>query len=238
MVLPLYLAVTGAEMSALAGSCSNLAFMACHFSPYTQGLSNLPVFLPQDAMLILNDRMPCCGHSADLVAGQILDIMERFRCASLLLDFQRPSDGESENMVRRIVEKLPFPVAVTERYAQNLHCPILLSPAPLHVPLADYLQPWSDREIWLEAALQQEEINVTEAGTNDTNRFPPDGLDGGFFDETLCCRYKISASSDRITFTLFDTAKSLQKKLDLAQSLHVSRAVGLWQELGTFLPGK
>ena len=238
MVLPLYLAATGAEMSASAGSSCSLAYMACHFSPYTQGLSNLPAFLPRNSMLILNDRMPCCGHSADLVTGQIRDIMERFRCASLLLDFQRPPDGESENMVRRIVETLSCPVAVTESYARNLRCPVLLSPVPLHVSLADYLKPWSGREVWLEAALQQEEITVTEAGTDNANRFPPDCLEGGFFDEALCCNYMIKTTPDQIKFILFDTPATLCKKLNLAHSLGVTQAVGLWQELGTFLPGK
>ena len=235
MVLPLYLALTGAEISKLQTLSFPCAYMACHFSPYTQGLANLPTKLPSGSMLILNDRMPCQGHSADLIASQLRDVLDQFTCESLLLDFQRPPDAEIEDIVRRIVEVCPCPVAVTEGYASNLHCPVFLSPAPLHVPLADYLQPWADREIWLEAALLQEEIAVTETGTDYANRFPPCSQHGGFFDETLCCNYIVKPSPERINFILFDTPASLQKKLSLAHSLGVSRAIGLWQELGTII---
>lgn len=238
MVLPLYLAVTGAEMSVISDKSYPIAYMACHFSPYTQGLANLPAHLPPGSMLILNDRMPCRGHSADLIIGQLRDVMDRYGCESLLLDLQRPPEEESANMVRKITESLPRPVAVTESYARNLRCPVLLSPVPLHVSLADYLKPWSGREVWLEAALQQEEITVTETGTDNANRFPPDCLEGGFFDEALCCNYMIKTTPDQIKFILFDTPATLCKKLNLAHSLGVTQAVGLWQELGTFLPGK
>lgn len=238
MGLSCYLAMTEAEIRSNSAFPHHLAFMACHFSPYTQGLSNLPAYLPQDAMLILNDRMPCCGHSADLVAGQLRDIVAQHGCESLLLDFQRPPDAESENMVRRITDTLPCPVAATEAFAKELSCPVFLSPAPLHIPLSEYLEPWRGREIWLEAALEQADITVTENGTECARQFPPDGLTEGFYDEILCCNFITRHTPDRITFTLFDTAESLQKKLDLAQSLGVSRAVGLWQELGTFPTGK
>lgn len=238
MVLPLYLAVTGAEMSAISASSYPIAYMACHFSSYNLGLANFPNHLPSGIMLILNDRIPCNGHSADLVAGQLRDIVAQHGCESLLLDFQRPPDAESENMVRRIADTLPCPVAATEAFAKDLSCPVFLSPAPLHMPLSEYLEPWRGREIWLEAALEQADITVTENGTECARQFPPEGLTEGFYDGQLHCHYRIRPSANRITFTLFDTAESLQKKLDLAQSLGVSRAVGLWQELGTFPTGK
>ena len=235
MVLPLYLAVTGAEMSAISAASHPIAYMACHFSPYTQGLTNFPNHLPPGSMLILNDRMPCNGHSADLLAGQLRDIVAQHGCESLLLDFQRPADPELKAVVHRIIQSVPCPVAVTEAFAQELSCPVFLSPAPLHMPLSEYLEPWRGREIWLEAALEQEEITVTESGTDCARQFPPDGLTEGFYDEILCCNYITRHTPDRITFTLFDTVESLQKKLDLAQSLGVSRVIGLWQELGTLM---
>lgn len=238
MVLPLYLAVTGAEISAFSCNRFPMAYMACHFSPYTLGLTNIPDTLPENSMLILTDRMPCQGHSADLVAQQLRDIVEQHRCESLLLDFQRPRSPESEAMVDRIVQSLPCPVAVTESFAPGLSCPVFLSPAPLHMPLAAYLSPWQGREIWLEAALEQEVAILTQQGCECIPQFPPDGLTDGFYDETLCCQYRTMITPDRITFTLFDTHESLGKKLELAQSLGVARAVGLWQELETFSTGK
>lgn len=231
MVLPRYLAMTGAEMSAFTVYPFPLAYMGCHFSPYTQGLTNIPDSLPPDSMLILTDRMPCNGHSADLVVHQLQDAVIRLKCESVLLDFQRPPGPETEAMVRQIIQTLPCPVAVTEGFAEGHTCPVLLSPGPLHIPLDDYLKPWQGREIWLEAALCQEEIHVTESGTEFTRQFPPEGLEVGFYDETLCCHYRIKTDSDRATFTLFDTLDSLEKKLELAQTLGVKRAVGLWQEL-------
>jgi len=235
MVLPLYLAVTGAEMSAFSVIPSPIAYMACTFSPYTQGLTNIPDRLPEGSMLILTDRMPCQGHSADLAAQQIADAAERLGIESVLLDFQRPRTPESEVMVQAIVRSLPCPVAVTADYAADLTCPVFLSPAPLHVPLEKHVAPWSGREIWLEAALEQEDITVTEKEALYTPQFPPDGLTDGFFDECLCCHYQTRIESNRITFTLFDTAESLKKKLEHAHSLGITRAVGLWQELNHFL---
>ena len=51
----LNLAMTAAELGA-APLPSHPAWMACHFSPYSTGLTNLPPKLPQDSLLILNDR--------------------------------------------------------------------------------------------------------------------------------------------------------------------------------------
>ena len=238
MALPLYLAVTGAEMSAFSSFSQPLAYLACHFSPYTQGITNIPQNLPLNSILILTDRTPCQGHSADLVAKQLGQVISEFGCESLLLDFQRPAEAESIKMAETVIASLPCPVAVTQNYAADLQCPVFLSPAPLHMPFQEYLKPWQGREIWLEAALEQEEITVRQSGAEFTQQFPASQLEGGFFDETLCCRYLAKSFEDRITFTLFDTLESLEKKLELAQSLGVTRAVGLWQELGTFLSGK
>lgn len=232
MVLPLYLALTAAEISSVSPLPDRCAYMACHFSPYTEGLSNTPSSLPNGSMLILNDRFPCQGHSADLVANQISEVAMRLGCESVLLDFQRPPEPESEAMISAILSALSCPVAVTEGFAKEQNCPIFLSPAPLHLPLADYLKPWQGREIWLEAALCQEEVIITEKGMEFHSVFPTDRLTDGFYEEHLRCRYFTQTTGDAVTFTLYDTAESLEQKLELAASLGVTRAVGLWQELG------
>ena len=232
MVLPLYLALTPAEISAQHSLPARMAYMACSFSPYTQGLSGIPDRLPEGSMLILNDRMRCQGHSPDLVAGQLQEAAIRLRCESILLDFQRPPEPESTAMVHRIIQSLPCPVALTEAFAQDIDCPVFLAPAPLHVPLAAHLAPWKGREIWLEAALCQEDILITNDGCRYIPQFPADGSLNGFFEETLCCHYRTETDHNAIRFTLFDTREDLEKKLELAHSFGVSRAVGLWQELG------
>lgn len=238
MPLPLNLAMTPSEIAAALQLPPNPAWMACHFCPCTTGIANIPKVLPEHAMLILNDRVSCIGHSPDLVAQQLLEVVESFQCGSVLLDFQRPWDAESDIMVKVITRALPCPVAVTEAFAGGLSCPVFLSPAPLHQALEQHLAPWAGREIWLEAALCQERITVTKDGAVYTPIFPTQPLDGGFYDERLHCRYHTAVSDDSITFTLFDTRETLKAKLEFAHSLGVARAVGLYQELGTFLTGK
>jgi hypothetical protein len=237
MVLPLFLAMNASELTAFPPP-ENCAWMACHFSSCGEGISNIPRTLPPGSMLILNDRVPCQGHSADLVAAQIREAASHLQCESILLDFQRPDNPETESVVQAILDTAPCTVCVSERYGRNLPCPILLGPPPLHMPMKDYLAPWKNHEIWLEAALCQSHITVTEKGTEFSPCYPGDNLDGVFFEEALCCHYHTQFAEGHILFTLFDTPESLAKKLELAHSLGISRAVGLWQELGTFLPGK
>ena len=232
MALPLYLAMTTSEMSSIDPFPENFAYMACHFSPYSQGLSNLPPTLPENAILILNDNFPCQGHSPSLAAHQIREVLTQFQCESLLLDFQRPATPETEQMVLSIIEKLPCPGALPPSYSRNWDGPVFLPPCPLHIPMEEYLAPWEGREIWLEAALCQETITITKDGSTFVPCFPPKNLEGGFFDEGLCCHYIIQSVHEEIRFTLFDTRESLSRKLEKAHSLGVTRAVGLYQELG------
>ena len=237
MVLPLNLAMTPSEIASAVTLPERISWMSCHFCAYTEGITNIPETLPQGAMLILTDRESCAGHSPDLVSQQLLDTVQRFGCESVLLDFQRPWEPESDIMVKTIVNALPCPVAVTETFANDSSCPVFLAPCPLHISPAEYLRPWNNREIWLEAALSQENITITCEGTMFAPAYPVQQLSGGFYNRQLHCRYYISVSDNNITFTLFDTPETLHEKLSEARLLGVSRAVGLWQELGTFLPG-
>ena len=236
MALPLYLAMTAAEMSSENPIPANFAYMACHFSPHSQGLSNLPTTLPEKAMLILNDNSPCQGHSPGLVADQLAKLIDTFQCESLLLDFQRPSCPETKQVIKAIISAIETPIAISSGHDKDWDGPIFLPPCPIHIPLDVYLAPWKGREIWLEAALCQEDVRITEDGASFIPHFPPDGLLEGFFDEGLCCNYRSRIHDNSIIFTLFDTPESLEKKLSHAQSLGVSRAVGLWQELGHKVP--
>lgn len=231
MALPMFLAMTAAEMSGADPIPEHPAWLSCHFSPYTQGITNLPDKLPAGSMLILDDRFPCQGHSASLVAGQLAEAVQQHGCKSLLLDFQRPDNPEAEAVIRQILDEAPCPVAVSEAYAAYPSCPVFLSPAPLHVPLENHIAPWAGREIWLEAALCQEQIIVTESGVQFIPQLPTEVPEGGFFDEVLCCRYRSEVSDGEIRFHLFDTRDSLEAKLKKAHSLGTVRAVGLYQEL-------
>ena len=231
MGFPLSLAMTAAEIAACEVLPPKLAYMACHFSPYGTGLSNFPDFLPPQALLILNDRTPVCGHDPHLVAAQLQQVMEEFSCSGVLLDLQRPGNPETERVVDAVVEAIPGPIAVSEHYASDRNCPVFLPPPPLRMPLKKYLTPWQDREIWLEAAPDAETITVTDQGSQISSLplfcIPEDG----FTDPGLHCRYETILEADRAIFHVERSGKLLMDMLEEAAELGVATFVGLYQLL-------
>ena len=233
MVLPLNLAMTPSEVGSSVTFPNRIAWMACRFSDTSEGLTDLPQQLPEGAMLILDDSQSCAGHDPELIAQQLTDTVAQCGCESVLLDFQRPYDENTAAMAKAILSALPCPVAVTEHYAKDLTCPVFLAPCPLHMTLQQYLQPWKDREIWMEAALCQERAIVTKTGTSFIPLEVAPEYTDGFYNEALCCRYRTAVSDDRIAFTLFDTVETLRDKMARAMELGVSRFVGIYQELAS-----
>lgn len=231
MAFPLYLAMTAAEIRENSQLPPKYAYMACHFSPYGTGLSNRPKSLPEGCLLILNDRTPIHGHDHGLIAAQLEELATKFSCSGVLLDFQRPECKETAALARHLTEALPCPVSVSEMYAEGLACPVFLPPLPLDVPLAEYLRPWQDREIWLEVALDGLEITLTPQGYAPVP-LPFPGESEGFTDAKLHCHYHINMKEDAAKFTLFRTREDLDALLAEAEAFGVTRAVGLWQELG------
>ena len=206
MVLPLYLAMTGAEICAIS-----------HPAYLMEDLSDLP---PPGFLPVVTDRFP--------IDGQALHRFCQGR-ETVVLDFERPPTPA----MRAAVQGLPCPVAAPPEYPDR--GPVFLPLPPLHVPLAQYLAPWQGREIWLEAALQKQTITVTASGAVISAPSPAAGLSGGFYDRNLHCRFAQEIRPDRVMFTLFDTPETLKEKLDLAATLGVTRAIGLYQELGSKL---
>lgn len=230
MALPLYLAMTAAEFAACKEYPKNLGWMACHFSAYGAGLSNLPPKLPEGAMLILNDRTPIAGHDAALIARQFAEVLQFQEAACVLLDFQRPGSEETAAVAQAILASLPCPVAVSEPYAKDLACPVFLPPVPPDEPIDQYLAPWKGREIWLEAALDSLCISVTQSGS--TTKTIAHASDAGHPDEALCCHCRVEVHNNCARFHLQRTLEDLDKLLGKAAALGVSTAVGLYQELG------
>lgn len=226
MVLPLYLAMTAAEFTACSPLPSRPAWMACHFSPYGTGLCGLPPDLRSDAMVILNDRIPLAGHDP----AYILDQLAQVKCGCILLDFQRPDVPETVALTQAIVEAETRPVGVSPFYCQGLNCPVFLPPVPPDTPLESYLAPWEGRELWLEAALDGMVWTVTEHGSRPgpLPRIP----DRGFRDDDLFCRCRVGIFDDRAEFSLWRTREDLDALLTAAASHGVTKAIGLWQELG------
>lgn len=205
--------------------------MACHFSPYGMGLINLPPALPPGAMVILNDRIPPAGHDPETVVGQLLQLSP----ACLLLDFQQPPTPATLELTQRIILALPCPAGVTQGYAHNLDCPLFLPLPPPDTLLEEYCAPWQGREIWLELGLDAMTYTVTEQGAVPGSLAAPP--QHGSSDKDLCCQYRIDLLDDRAVFSLWRTRQDLDRLLEKAESHSITKAIGLWQELGpTFYP--
>ena len=231
MALPLYLALTAAEFQNCSCLPERAAWMACHYSPYALGLSNLPGRLPEGAMLILNDRTPPQGHDPEVIARQLKELADTLHYKYILLDFQRPDLPENAAVAKALAAASPCPVGISELYARELTCPVFLPPVPPHVPPGEYLSPLQGREIWLEAALGGRIITVTEKGSVYSPLASTKALETAMEDMVLHCHYHIRTYDDHIDFTLWRTKDDLQELLREAESLGVTLAVGLWQEL-------
>ena len=234
MVFPGYLAITAAEFARIHPGTQNLAWMACHFSPYSSGLSNLPHRLSSRSMLILNDRMPLRDHDPQRILLELEQVITQFQCSGLLLDFEQEGNPDYPPLIRTLVEGLPCPVGVCAAYdsGEKSH-PVFLPPVPLHIPAEDYLAPWQGRELWLEAALDAQTLTLSEGGVSRTVRPHAFSPPLPHRDATLLCHYRTELSSHRVQFCLSRTQEDLEQLIEKALGLGVTRCIGLWQELGT-----
>ena len=236
MAIAPFLAMTAAEMQNSSQLPAKVAWMACHFSPYGLGLSNLPKELPPGSVLMVDDVTPPHGHDPGLIAEQLTQFAERLECFGVLLDFQRKDSPETATLAKQLVKALPCPVVVSEAYAAGLECPVFLPPVSPSVPLEEYLLPWKGREIWLELGLDGELLTLTEEGCEAISLPCPDWETEGFSDDKLHCHYTIETREKSAGFTLWRTTNDLVELLAEAAELGVVEAVGLYQELGKFAP--
>ena len=226
-----YTAMTAAELQNVAEAPANLAWMACHFSCYGTGLSNLPRQLPENAMIIVNDRTPVRGHDKAVIAEQLNALYQQLKPAYFLLDFQRPDNPETQAIAESLVAALPCPVGVSSYYAEGLPCPVFLPPPEIDVSPENHLAPWKGREIWLEVAEDHQIATVTEAGC----RFAPaeaKDTDNYLFDRQVFCHYQVKYSPETATVHLHRGKAALHSLLEYAATLGVTLAVGLYQQLG------
>lgn len=230
MAIPLYLAMTAAEFLSNSAITDRIGWMACHFSPYGTGLSNLPEALPKDSLLILNDRTPIRGHDSERILQQLNDQICRSAPAGLLLDFQRPGIPETQELVKFLSEQLSCPIAVSMDYAVENHA-VFLPPVPLNCPLSEYIAPWRDRKIWLDAALDGASFHIDANGCRTAPLLYETEAAFEHRDDALHCHYKIKEAPDSITFELHRTRDDLRELLKEAENSGVTTAVGLFQEL-------
>lgn len=231
MEIPLFLAMTAAEFRSAEVLPVHSAWMACHFSSYGTGISNLPKVLPPGAMLMLNDRTPICGHDPDAVGQALCDASQTLGCDSILLDFQRQGYDELKGVIRAVLDRACCPVGISALYADGFNCPVLVPPIPPHTLPEEALAPWEGRELWLEASTEGAEIAVTENGS----RYAPlpNFLPGerAHLEDALHCHYEITVGEERILFQLGRTEDDLSSLLDAVKSYGVTKSLGLWQEI-------
>lgn len=231
MALPVYLAMTASEFAGLQSLPKRIAWMACHFSCYGTGLSNLPQRLPEGAMLIVNDRMPIDNHDPQRIADELASLTQTLPVGAILLDFQQENCPALLEVAKAVTRHLALPVGVTEYYAQTLDCAVFLPPPAPHCCLKAHLAPWQGRQIWLEAAMESQILTVTRTGTKRSAPMPYQAFEPSFENTALHCRYHTAVTNEQVVFTLFRTRQCLHALLNEAEQLGVCRAVGLYQQL-------
>lgn len=227
MFSKVFLAQTEREMAEFLPK--KLAYMALHFSSYSKGLSNAPTALPQGSILLLDDSMEPESHDPEVVTEQLIGLVKQFAPAAVLLDFQRPPTKELKSMAERMVKALPCTVGATESYARDLACPVFLSPLPANKGLEDYLTPWLKQGVYLEIALDCQEITVTEKGSNTRQIYPVQNLP--LVDKRLHCHYHVEVSPGKAVFTICRYKEDLSALVQEAESLGVLGCIGLYSEL-------
>ena len=231
MAIAPFLAMTAAEMRNCSVFPEKIAWMACHFSPYGTGLSNLPKNLPAGSLLMVDDITPPHGHDPVLIAEQLSMCVESLQCCGVLLDFQRPGCDETKVIAKQLTKVLPCPVAVSDSYADDLACTVFLPTVPPSVPLEEHLFPWKGRKIWLETGLDGEVLTLTEQGCNLIPLPYPNYEADGFSDTGLHCHYTIETNEKAARFTLWRTKEDLEALLEEAEKSGIVGCVGLYQEL-------
>lgn len=229
MPIPCYLALTAAEFANTDPLPEKVAWMACHYSCYSTGLSNLPSQLPKDSMIILNDRTPPDRHDPQRILEQLLVLTEALEPDGILLDFQRKDLALNRQLPRLLSEGLPCPVGVTEAYSHDADCAVFLEPPPLHMALSEYTAPWEGREIWLEAITETKCYRITEEGCQ--IRQAEDCLlpEPVLTEESLFFRYHLDLEEHAAVFTLQRSKPDLDALLKNATG--ITRAIGLYQQL-------
>lgn len=231
MEIPLYLAMTAAEFRSVKALERRMAWLSCLFSPYGTGLSNIPKTLPSKSMLMLNDRMPICGHDPELIAKTLCSTAKELECSGIVLDFQRSGYDALYDVVHAVISQACCPVGVSNLYAAEFDCPVLVPPiAPDQLP-EDALSLWQGREIWLELSTEATQILVTENGSRYAS-IPCCALDGFVHTEpVLHCHYTITVSEDQVLFRLSRFKEDQASLLESVHELGVCCAFGLWQEM-------
>jgi len=226
-----YLAMTAAEYHGVPSLPSRVAWMACHFSPYGLGISNIPDQLPEDSLLILSDVIPIHGHDPQIIAGQLKTCIDALVCRALLLDFQRTPSPPTQELADCLIRSIPCPVVVSQPFADGRNCPVFLPPCPPYIPLSEHVAPWEGREVWLELSYSHTNILLTSDGTEITTSTDTIPTGSGLADPNLHCHYLTHVQPEQVAFQLWRTDDDLKMLMEKSRALGIQHHVGLYQEL-------
>lgn len=231
MGLPVYLAMTEAEIRTEVLPSCPIAYMACHFSPYLDALSGIPESLPPGAALMLNDRIPIRGHSSSRICDQLAASVQALGCNVLLLDFQTPDVEALSRLCQLLLQELPCQVVVSHHYARQLSCPVLLPPVPPHITPEAHIAPWEGRRLWVETVCESSLIHVDASGSRVSSLpfFLPQ--EGNHYHDKLCCSYDTELTDDAAKFRLTRGSRELSALLSRLEGMGVSAVIGLYQQL-------
>ena len=208
------------------------AWMSCHFSPWGKGLTNLPDTLPSGSILILDDSNPPTNHDTDTIKHQLEEACFRLKPDCILLDFQHPNNPRAPEIIKAIISCLPCSVGVSQLYAPGLSCPVFLNcPAP-SVSLETSIKAYHGRELWLELAPEQQKLTLTKDGCHITPELLSPRNEPCFYDRETASCYHWTLSETSAVFYVQRDLSCLQKLLTQAEKLGITRAVGLYQQLG------
>ena len=222
-----YLAMTAAEIAAAPSLPEKLAYMACHFSPYGTGLTGFEKALPKKSMLILNDRIPYCGHDPSQIADLLKKWVYDLDCACVLLDFQRADTPTSLGAL--LAGAISVPVGMPPEFCGEAYGPVFLPPVPPNQSLDTYLKPWTGREIWLETTPETYRFTID---TQESRReiLPADSsVELPLVHAALFCHHRIEVFPDRAVFTLRRNPEDMAQLLHSPEAQCITQTVSLYQ---------
>lgn len=227
MAIQRILAMTAEEIRNHPSPPSGFAYLGCHLSAELGKLSGLPEALPKGCGLVIDDRNLISQVDEKAVTEQIA----AFNPAYVILDFQR-SPTEPYQKLADALTKLPCPVPMPPAYGKDHHCPVFLPPIPPNVPMPEHFAPWTNRQIWLELALDAVEITVTAKGSQVQALPFAEDAPSAHMDSMLHCHYKISQQSDALRFYCYRTRSDVEEMLRTPLPENLTHAVGLFREFG------
>ncbi|MBO7252480.1 MAG: hypothetical protein J6V25_07625 [Oscillospiraceae bacterium] len=230
MAMARYLAVTAAEMEENPQISAPAAILGPTFTQEPPGISSLPEHFPEGSVLMVSDLILPQPHIMNPICDALRQFVFSTGCQNLILDFQQPGKETAAALIHLLLQELPCSVIVSDLYAQELSCPVFLSPLPYCKKLTKHLAPWKNRDIWLDLSAQPEIVTLHEQGINTCipeqfrQRMPCHE------DAALFCHYTIAKTENSAEFTMWRTKADLEHLLTEAENCGIKAAVALFQE--------